>query len=84
MVTKLGVVMDPIAMLNPKKDSTLAMMLAAQDRGWEIFSIEQSGLYIQEGEVFTHRHQVKVFDDLQHWLRSSIRDICPSPILTLC
>ena len=67
MVTKLGVVMDPIATLNPKKDSTLAMMLAAQDRGWEIFSIEQSGLYIQEGEVFTHRHQVKVFDDLQHW-----------------
>jgi hypothetical protein len=27
---QLGVVMDPIAGINPKKDSTLAMMLAAQ------------------------------------------------------
>jgi glutathione synthase len=67
LVTKLGVVMDPIAALNPKKDSTLAMMLAAQKKGWEIYHIEQSGLYIQEGEVYTHRHQVRVFDDLKLW-----------------
>ncbi len=67
MVTKLGVVMDPIDSLNPKKDSTLAMMRAAQRKGWEIYHIEQSGLYIQEGEVYTHRHKVNVFDDPQRW-----------------
>ncbi len=59
--------MDPIATINPKKDSTLAMMLAARDKGWEIYHIEQSGLYIQEGQVFTYSHHVKVFDDPQQW-----------------
>lgn len=67
MNTKIGVVMDPLASINPRKDSTLAMMLAAQARGWEIYEIGQAGLYIQDGEVFTHRSHVKVFDDEQHW-----------------
>ncbi|MBQ74338.1 MAG: glutathione synthase [Gammaproteobacteria bacterium] len=67
MVTKLGVVMDPIDSLNPKKDSTVAMMHAAQRKGWEIYHIEQNGLYIQEGEVYTNRQQVRVFDDLECW-----------------
>ncbi len=67
MAIKLGVVMDPIASLNPKKDSTLAMMLAAQARGWEIYHIQQDGLYVEEGEVFTGRYQVRVFDDLDHF-----------------
>ena len=59
--------MDPLASINPRKDSTLAMMLAAQARGWEIYEIGQDGLYIQDGEVFTHRAHVNVFDDEQHW-----------------
>ena len=36
MTVKLGVVMDPIADINVKKDTTLAMLLAAQRRGWEL------------------------------------------------
>jgi glutathione synthase len=36
MTVKLGVVMDPIEQVNYKKDSTLAMLWAASDRGWEI------------------------------------------------
>jgi len=30
----LGVVMDPIESINYKKDTTLALLWAAQDRGW--------------------------------------------------
>lgn len=59
--------MDPFPSLNPKKDSTLAMMLAAQARQWEIYQIGQDGLCIQDGQVFTQRSHVKVFDDPQHW-----------------
>ena len=33
MTIRLGVVMDPIAGLNYRKDSTLALLWAAQDRG---------------------------------------------------
>ena len=38
---QLGVVMDPIAGINPKKDSTLAMLLAAQARGFDVVYFEQ-------------------------------------------
>ena len=41
MNIKLGVVMDPIGTINYKKDSTLAMLLAAQQRGWELCYMEQ-------------------------------------------
>lgn len=33
-VRALGVVMDPIEHIKPYKDTTLALMLAAQKRGW--------------------------------------------------
>lgn len=67
MVIKLGVLMDPIATINPKKDSTLAMMLAAQTKGWQIYQFEQDGLYIQDGEVHVQCQQIEVFDDLECW-----------------
>ena len=36
---KLGVVMDPIETINVKKDSTLAMMIAAQGKGLSLIHI---------------------------------------------
>ena len=36
MTLKLGVVMDPIATITIKKDTTFAMLLAAQARNWEL------------------------------------------------
>ena len=37
---RLVVVMDPIEAINPAKDSTLAILLAAQARGWQLFYAE--------------------------------------------
>ena len=37
MSVRVGIVMDPIAGISYKKDSSLAMLLAAQDRGWTLF-----------------------------------------------
>ena len=34
--TSLAVVMDPIAKIKFAKDSTLAMLLAAASRGWQL------------------------------------------------
>lgn len=67
MVRRLGVVMDPIASINPKKDSTLAMMLAAQSRDWQLFYIEQGGLFSRDGVVYGIQHEIEVMDDLDHW-----------------
>ena len=49
MTVKLGVVMDPIANINVKKDTTLAMLLAAQRRGWELYYMEQNNLSLDQG-----------------------------------
>ena len=67
MPRQLGVVMDPIASIKPQKDSTLAMMLAAQKRGFQIFIMELSGLFAAQGRVFGIQQEVTVYDDPGHW-----------------
>ena len=49
MSIRLGVVMDPITSVNYKKDSTLAMLWAASDRGWELWYMRQEDLFLREG-----------------------------------
>ena len=34
---KLGIVMDPISAIDPKKDSSLAMLIEAAKRDYEIY-----------------------------------------------
>jgi len=67
MTLKLGVVMDPIARINYKKDSTLAMLWAAQARDWELFYMEQEDLYLEQGVAGASMAALKVFHDPQSW-----------------
>jgi glutathione synthase len=60
MTIKLGVVMDPIESVNYKKDSTLAMLFAAQDRGWELFYMEQSDLFVHGGMAYARMSALSV------------------------
>lgn len=46
MSVRIGVVMDPIESISIKKDSTLAMLWAASDRGWQIDYMRQGDLYL--------------------------------------
>jgi len=43
---KIGVIMDPIAGINVRKDTTLALLLAAQQRGWDIHYMEMDDIYL--------------------------------------
>jgi len=63
----LGVVMDPIEGITPAKDSTLAMMLAAQKRGWKIIYFLQSDLSVQNGAPLGHGRNIHVEDDSDSW-----------------
>ncbi len=45
-------VMDPLETLNLKKDSTLAMISAAQRRGWDVHYALQRDLYLARGRPF--------------------------------
>ncbi len=64
---KLGVVMDPIEAINPKKDSTLAMLLAAQQRDWQIFYFTPQQLMLDQGRPKGHGRVLTVNDNLDHW-----------------
>jgi glutathione synthase len=64
---RLGVVMDPIAAIKPAKDSTLAMLLAAAARGWQLFYAEQRHIWLRDGRAFGRLAPLTVHDDPQHW-----------------
>ncbi|TBU96206.1 glutathione synthase [Phytopseudomonas dryadis] len=67
MRVRLGIVMDPIAQIAYKKDSSLAMLLAAQNRGWDLFYLEQKDLYQARGVARGRTRALKVFADPQRW-----------------
>ena len=67
MSLSLAVVMDPIESITPYKDTTLAMLLAAQARGWRCYVMHPNDLFVASQAVHTHRREVRVFDDNDHW-----------------
>ena len=67
MEIKLAVVMDPIQGINFKKDTTLAMLWAAQKRGWSLYYIEQNGLYLEDGKAMALMQPLKVAMDPENW-----------------
>ncbi len=66
----LGVVMDPIDGIQPAKDSTLAMLLAAQNRGWTLIYFRQSDLAVRDGVPLGSGLKIKVYDDTSRWYES--------------
>jgi glutathione synthase len=69
MATQLGVVMDPLGSINIKKDSTFAMLLAAQRRGWTLWYMEIGDLFALDDTVQARMRQVEVMDDPTGWFR---------------
>ena len=64
---RLTVVMDPIEAIKPAKDSTLAILLAAQARGWQIHYAEQKDLWLRDGIAWGRLAPLQVFDDGANW-----------------
>lgn len=64
---RIGVVMDAIEKINIKKDSSFAMMLAAQERGWELFYMQIEDLFLDQGVPFADLHPVRVEDNPERW-----------------
>ncbi len=72
MSTKIGIVMDPLSSINIKKDSSFAMMLAAQKLGWEVHTIYQSDLFADNNIAKAHSRITHVTDDPDHWFDFSV------------
>lgn len=77
MSLKIGVVMDPIGDINFKKDSTMAMLLEAQSRGWTLFYMEQADLYMAHDVARAKMKPLKVFDDPNNWYQLDDTDDLP-------
>ena len=62
MSIKLGIVMDPIGSINAHKDSSLAMLLAASKRDWELYYMEQGDLFLEAGRCYSLLTSLEVRD----------------------
>ena len=64
---RLGVVMDPIGAITYAKDSTLAMLLSAQQRGFELVYLEQRDLLLRDGVALAGMRALTVRADPAGW-----------------
>ncbi|MBB3230577.1 glutathione synthase [Halomonas stenophila] len=78
---RVGVVMDPIADLSYKKDSSLAMLWAAQDRGWSLYYMELEDLFLRDGRAHARLSALEVFRDPERWF--ALGEATPRPLAEL-
>ncbi|KUJ83159.1 glutathione synthase [Microbulbifer flavimaris] len=78
MSQTLGVVMDPIANISFKKDTTLALLQAAQRSNFTLYYFEQSDLYLDGGRAMGVGRPLQVFDDPERWF--ALGDATPMPL----
>ena len=67
MTIRIGIVMDPISAIHYKKDSSLAMLLAAQQRNWQLSYMEPQDIYLHNGRAMGSLRPLQVFADPQRW-----------------
>ncbi len=73
----IGFIMDPIESVNTKKDSTFAMMLEAQRRGWKVYYLQQHDLFADDGVVSARMQQVSLRDNPADWYTVEAEEVCP-------
>lgn len=64
---KLGMLMDPITQIQVEKDTSFAILLAAQARGLENYYLEPHAIWLQDGICWGRMHKISVTDNSQHW-----------------
>jgi len=67
MEKTLGVVMDPIQSINFYKDTTLSILLAAQNQGFKLFYMEQQDLFLENGAPFAEVRPLRVINNPDGW-----------------
>ncbi|MBS97999.1 MAG: glutathione synthase [Oceanospirillaceae bacterium] len=69
MTIKVGIVMDPIESITYKKDTSLALLWAAQRKGWELHYMEQRHLFMRDGQVQARMAPLQVAMDPDNWFQ---------------
>lgn len=74
MAIRVGVIMDPIDQITYKKDTTLALLLGAQAKGWDLFYMLQDDLYLNDGEPRALGQPLNVKADPNDWFCLGIQE----------
>ncbi|MGP7733019.1 glutathione synthase [Oceanimonas smirnovii] len=77
MTIKLGIVMDPIQSIIIKKDTSFAMLLEAQRRGYELWYMEMSDLSLRDGEAYGRMAPLTVKEDASQWYTLEAPTLAP-------
>src|SRR5690606_32864269 len=75
--SRLAVVMDPIEDIQYAKDTTLAMLMAAQARGHALWSLQQGDLYLRDGVARGQARPLTVQADPAAWYQLGERADLP-------
>ncbi len=59
--------MDPIESIKPYKDSSFAILLAAQTRGWQLHYMQQKDLFLQDDRCYARCRTIEVTDNTTDW-----------------
>ncbi len=65
--TRLAVVMDPIEDIKYAKDTSLAMLQAAQARGWSLTYLTLADLHLRDGVALGRGRALTVHANPEHW-----------------
>jgi glutathione synthase len=74
---RLVVVMDPIDRIKYAKDTTLALLLAAQARGWSLSYLEQRDLRLRDGVAEGRARPLEVRADSANWFTLGEPQVVP-------
>jgi glutathione synthase len=61
--------MDDISSIKPIKDSSFAMMLEAQKRGWDIYTFDSTDMFYGDGKVIANARKTLVKDSEHEWYK---------------
>ncbi len=73
--------MDPVQGININKDSSFAMLLAAQKKGWNIYYMEMSDLFLEQGQAKARLRKIHLIKDEQKWYEFSTDETQPLSVL---
>jgi glutathione synthase len=63
----LAILMDPIEAIKIEKDSSFAMLLEAQQRGWKLHYLVPDSLFAIDGIAYARSADLSVMENSQCW-----------------
>ncbi|MEY2666563.1 MAG: hypothetical protein RLZZ384_734 [Pseudomonadota bacterium] len=86
MSIKLGMVMDSIDHINIKKDTSFAMLLEAQSRGWQLYYMELGDLFLRNGRAYARTRLLTVERNASRWyefMREQVIDLSELDVILM-